>query len=280
MLRIHDIIVKCNLVWMGKNRVINLFQKNVLILALHAGEILLKSGSEIYRVEDTVTRICKACRIKYVEVFATTSSIFLSVDTGSYDTPPYTVVKRIKSTTIDLEKVSKVNDFSRKFANENISVEEGRKILKEIEQSEKFSLHLQILGAALIASFFTLMFGGNWKDFGCSLIIGTCVYTLALFLDRLKFNLFTRNFCACALCALLSLFAIKIGIGANLNPIIIGSIMIFLPGIAITNAVRDSLAGDLLAGSARATEAALIAVSIAAGVGIVLFLWVFIGGAL
>ena len=259
---------------------INLFQKNVLILALHAGEILLKSGSEIYRVEDTVTRICKACRIKYVEVFATTSSIFLSVDTGSYDTPPYTVVKRIKSTTIDLEKVSKVNDFSRKFANENISVEEGRKILKEIEQSEKFSLHLQILGAALIASFFTLMFGGNWKDFGCSLIIGTCVYTLALFLDRLKFNLFTRNFCACALCALLSLFAIKIGIGANLNPIIIGSIMIFLPGIAITNAVRDSLAGDLLAGSARATEAALIAVSIAAGVGIVLFLWVFIGGAL
>ena len=56
--------------------------------------------------------------------------------------------------------------------------------------------------------------------------------------------------------------------------------MIFLPGIAITNAVRDSLAGDLLAGSARATEAALIAVSIAAGVGIVLFLWVFIGGAL
>ena len=65
---------------------INLFQKNVLILALHAGEILLKSGSEIYRVEDTVTRICKACRIKYVEVFATTSSIFLSVDTGSYDT--------------------------------------------------------------------------------------------------------------------------------------------------------------------------------------------------
>ena len=43
--------------------------------------------------------------------------------------------------------------------------------------------------------------------------------------------------------------------------------MIFLPGVAITNAVRDSLAGDLLAGSARAMEAMLIAVSIAAGVG-------------
>ncbi len=63
-----------------------------------------------------------------------------------------------------------------------------------------------------------------------------------------------------------------------MNPIIIGSIMIFLPGVAITNAVRDSLAGDLLAGSARAMEAMLIAVSIAAGVGAVLFLWVSVGG--
>jgi len=257
---------------------INQIQKNVLLLALHAGEILMKNGSEIYRVEDTVTRICKACNIPYVEVFATTTGIFLSIDSGSDDIHPYTVIKRIRGGSIDLEKVSMINEFSRKFTTTDLSIAEGIQILKEIDQSRKYKLPLQMLGAALVASFFTLMLGGGWNDFACSFVIGICGYGLALFLERLRFNNFVRIFCACGLSALLSLISIYLGLGASLNPIIIGSIMIFLPGVAITNAVRDSLAGDLLAGSARAMEAMLIAVSIAAGVGAVLFLWVSVGG--
>ena len=61
---------------------INPIEKNVLMLALRAGEIMLMSGSEIYRVEDTVTRICKAYGIPYIEVFATTTGIFISLDSG------------------------------------------------------------------------------------------------------------------------------------------------------------------------------------------------------
>ena len=57
---------------------VNIFQKKVLILAIYAGEIMMKNGAEVYRVEDTITRICKACRIDHVEIFATPTGIFVS----------------------------------------------------------------------------------------------------------------------------------------------------------------------------------------------------------
>jgi len=263
---------------------INPLQKKILMLALLAGEILLKSGSEIYRVEDTVIKLCKAFRIPYAEVFATTTGIFISLDSGD-EALPHTLIRRIKGTGTDLAKISAINSISRELAFSDTEetgslIEESIRRLEAIRQAPPYRLPVQMLGAAMIASFFTLMLGGVWQDFACALLIGVCSYGFSLFLQHIKLNPYIRYFMACALTAFLSILALRFGPGENLNAIIIGGIMIFLPGLAITNAVRDSLAGDLLAGSARALDAALIAATIAAGVGMVLALWVLAGGVL
>lgn len=249
---------------------INQKQKKVLILALHAGEIMMKSGAEIYRVEDTVTRICKACDIPFVEVFATPTGIFISLDAGSSDSDMHTFIKRIKNTRIDLEKISKINQFSRQFTTTDLSVEEGLKILKQIDHDKEFSFSWRVMGAGLITSFFTIMLGGNAADFAASLFIGVLAYCSSLILERLQLNSFMRIFCSCMLVALLAITSMHLGLGEHRDLIIIGSIMMFLPGVAITNAVRDFLSGDSLSGLARAAEAIMTAVSIAAGVGVVL----------
>ena len=84
---------------------INAYQKKILILAIYAGEIMMKNGAEIYRVEDTITRICKACGINYIEVFATPSGIFVSLDKGGDENDTQTYIKRIKGTGTDLNKI-------------------------------------------------------------------------------------------------------------------------------------------------------------------------------
>ena len=56
--------------------------------------------------------------------------------------------------------------------------------------------------------------------------------------------------------------------------------MLFVPGLAITNAIRDTIAGDLVSGLTRAAEAFFVAISIAVGTGIVLSLWIALGGSL
>lgn len=257
---------------------INQMQKKVLILALRAGELMMKSGAEIYRVEDTITRICKACKIPYVEVFATPTGIFLSLDEGSADADLHTFIKRIKGSNIDLEKISRINHFSREFTSTDLSVDAGLAILKGIANSKPYPLLLRVFGAALVSSFFALIFQGSFLDFISAALAGACSYMLSIFLDRLETNLFIRGFCCCAAATFIALGFNSVGLGSNLNAIIIGSIMIFLPGVALTNAVRDTLAGDMLSGASKGIEAVIIAVSIASGVGIAIKLWDLSGG--
>ncbi|WP_027400464.1 threonine/serine exporter family protein [Anaerovorax odorimutans] len=257
---------------------INQLQKKVLILALHAGEIMMKSGAEIYRVEDTITRICHACKIPYVECFATTTGIFLSLDSGDKDADMHTFIKRIKNTQIDLEKISRINKFSRLFTTTDLSIDEGSEIIKEIAALKPYTFIIRLLGSILVSSFFCLMFNGGALDCICAFLVVSVTYIISTCIEKLQLNPFITIFLSCALSTITTLILVKIGLGENTSPIIIGSITIFLPGVAITNAARDLLSGDMLSGLARATEAFIAAIAIAGGVGLILKLSYLFGG--
>ena len=238
---------------------INAYQKKILILAIYAGEIMMKNGAEIYRVEDTITRICKACGINYIEVFATPSGIFVSLDKGGDENDTQTYIKRIKGTGTDLNKISMINEFSREFTTTDLSVEAGMKILKKIDNQKSYPAGLRLLGAAFPA--------------------GMICYAFSRFLARYETNFFIQGFCCCMLSAFIAVFASATIPNASYEPIISGVLMIFGPGVAITNSIRDFLSGDMLSGLARMTEAVLTAISLAAGAGVVLKLWSYMGGA-
>lgn len=252
-------------------------QKKIIILALLAGEIMMKSGAEIYRVEDTITRICRACNIPYVEVFVTPTGIFLSLDKGD-DSEMFTFIKRIKGTGTDLGKISEINQFSRDFVSTDLSIEEGMERLKQIGQGKPYNIWIRSLGAAFACAFFCLMFKGSLQDFACAFVIGASSYLLSLGFDQIETNYFIKGFCCTAFAAFLALLSTTVGLGNSSGPITIGALMLFVPGVAITNAIRDFLASDMLSGLARAAEAFFIAVSLATGAGVVLRIWVLCGG--
>ncbi len=254
------------------------FQKRILILAVRAGEIMMKSGAEIYRVEDTITRICKAGNISYVDVFATPTGIFVTMDEGSRDSEVFTYVRRIKNSKTDLTKISDVNRFSREFTTTDLSVDEGMNILTEIEKKPSYPLWLQIAGAAIIASFFCGLLGGSPKDFIAAFVIGAFSYSLSLLLNLAELNFFIRGFCCCFFATFLALLAAALGLAPSYGDTIIGVMMIFVPGVAITNSMRDFLSGDMVSGLARTAEAVIIAFSLATGAGLMLKLWTMMGG--
>lgn len=255
-------------------------QKKILILALYAGEIMMKSGAEIYRVESTIVRICKACKIPYVECFATGTGIFLSLDTGEVGDDMYTFLKRIDGTSIDLWKISEINNFSRVFSTSDLSVEEGLLLLKKIDAQKNYGMPLHFLGASLVGPSFCLMFGGGFLDalFTLFAIIGT--YGVSLLIGRLRFDNFIRIFLSCAFASATALVLYSLHFISQIDPVIIGAVTIFLPGVAITNSARDLLSGEMLAGMSRGTEAIISAIAIASGVGSILQLWQVAGGIL
>ncbi|MBQ6496526.1 MAG: threonine/serine exporter family protein [Firmicutes bacterium] len=253
-------------------------QKRILVLAVRAGEIMMKAGAEIYRVEDTITRICKSCGINYVDVFAMPTGIFITMDKGFEEDDTYTYICRIKSSSTDLNKISRVNEFSRQFATTDMTVEEGMKILDEIEQEKTYPLPVRIVCASLAAACFSVLFGGNAMDFAITFLIGAVCYAFSRFLTHAEVNFFIHGLCCCALAAFIALIAAASIDGTHYAMIIAGCLMLFVPGVAITNSIRDFLSGDMVSGLGRMAEAFLTAVSLAAGAGIVLKLWALIGG--
>ncbi len=253
-------------------------KKAILHLAVRAGEIMMKSGAEIYRVEDTIVRICKACGIDNVEVFAMPTGIFVTLDNDLSNDSVSTYIRRIRSGETDLHKISLVNQFSREFTTTDLSIEAGMQRLDEIERGRRYHFTVRVIGAAVVAACFAVMFGGNAIDFGCAFITGTISYTLSRFLEKYEINFFIRGMCCCALAAFIALTIAASLKGASYGPIISGTIMLFVPGVAITNSIRDFLSGDMLAGLTRMVEAILTAVSLAAGAGLIIKLWTMIGG--
>ncbi|WP_026475780.1 threonine/serine exporter family protein [Alkaliphilus transvaalensis] len=253
-------------------------QKKLLVMALYAGEIMLKNGGETYRVEDTIIRLCKSRNFPFVESYVTPTGIIISVDNEGEDhNEMISYVKRINSRSINLNKINEVNDFSRKFVESSMSLEEAMAKLKAIDQLPAYNLKTRALFGGIASAFVALLFGCNFYEFFAALMTSILVTISLHQLQKNGFNLFITNMAGGSVAALMAiLFSIHPAI--HVDMVIIGAIMIMVPGVAITNAVRDTISGDLVSGLARGAEAFLIAISIAFGVGFILKTWVFLAG--
>jgi len=241
-------------------------------MAVCAGEMMLKSGAETYRVEDTIKRICTSGGIPHPESFVTPTGIFVSVEDTNGEV--ISVIKRIDNRSIDLNKVSLINDFSRQLASKKITAEEGFAILDEIKKTKKYPMAIRTLCGGIGSAFFTLVFGGTYMDSLATLIIATAVEYILLLLDRYNLSLFFTNILGGFITAIMTIVLVNAGLGHNIDRIIIGAVMIMVPGVALTNAIRDTISGDLVSGSSRAAEALVIAIGVAAGIGTILNVYI------
>lgn len=242
--------------------------KKLIKLALLAGKIMLQNGGETYRVEDTMKRICYSrTNVSNIETFVTQTGMFLSLE---YEDEMFSYLNRIPNTSINLSKIHLINQFSRNFVCNDISLDKGIEIIEKIDRENNYNKSLKVLSGSLTSLFFCLLFGGNFKDAMSSFFLSIIVLLILEQFARINLSFFINNFIGAFLISLLAYNCIRLNLGDNLDKIIIGSIMHLVPGVAITNAIRDTMSGDYLAGISRGTEAMFSALSIAFGVGIVL----------
>ena len=254
-------------------------------IALKAGEIMLTSGAEIYRVEETIVRICKSYDT-YCESFVLPTGIFISVrdDEGVM----HTAFKRINNRNVDLHRIDRVNSLSRSLQKQGDGSEERdgshasevnqpeyetvMKSLKDIESVRQHVFPARLLAASASSFAFTILFRGTWLDGAAAAFIGAVAYMVNELMIRKNLYLFLELFVAGMLAGFLSTAAIRLFPVLNEYKIIIGSIMIYLPGVSITNGIKDALYGDLVASLTRLGEALLLVTVLAVGVGIALSL--------
>ena len=229
-----------------------------------AGSLIVENGGETYRVEETLTRMGRAFGLREVESFAVPSGVFvtLTFQDGSLETQVY----RARPVGTHLEKVDEVNQISRSAARGELTCEEVLARLEKMKkQSATFSSGIRILASGLAAAGFAVMFGGKTVDFAVAFLTGCVIQCLVAALARMQYSRVLQNLLGGAVCTLIPLiFQALFGAG-NLDAIVGGAVMPLVPGLAMTNAVQDTMRGDILSGAAHGLQAILTATLIAAG---------------
>lgn len=239
---------------------------NVLLdLTVALGYRLAINGAETFRIEESINRIMNAYGIR-AEAFAIPNCLHVSIETA--DGIPMTRMRRIGHHGNDLDAVEKFSNLSRRICSQRPEPHIALEWLKETENAcRQYSLLIYLAGNFLGACGFAVLFGGNFVD---SLSAGLCGIVVGLvnrFMDNMKANPFFRTITAAFLMAFLAYFTGYVSLAQNIDAVIIGALMILVPGLVFTNAMRDIIYGDTNSGINRIVQVFLIAAAIALGTG-------------
>lgn len=247
-----------------------LTKEQTLNLALAIGKVLLKSGAETSRVEDTISRFCQANGYHDINVFVTPTVIVLGDETTSGST----LICRIRYRSTNLSLISQVNNFSYNLKKLPLKYEEAMDYFDQLmHQSPPYGKWSVCLASAASSAAFSAMLGGNSHDFAAAFITGGLSMVLLKQLGGYRPSAFWENALAGAAIGALAIACCAVSVQCTRANIIVGALMPFLPGVAFTNGLRDYMAGDLISGNSRIAEAMLFATSIAIGLAFSLLAW-------
>ncbi|MBR9942895.1 threonine/serine exporter family protein [Clostridiaceae bacterium Marseille-Q3526] len=240
--------------------------EEVLDLALMAGHILLENGAEIYRVEETIDRICGYYGVNSENAFVLSNGIFLTA--GSARESFFAKVQHIPVSGTHLNKVAAVNQLSREIVEGKHTIQDAYRILEEIRTMPGKKRWMQTLASGVGSAAFCIFFGGTFGDSLAAFAAGICLYLYVLWLSVPHLSKIVGNIGGGALVTMVCCLLYLMGVGENLNFMMIGTIMPLVPGVAFTNSIRDVADGDYISGSVRMLDALLVFFCIAIGVGI------------
>ena len=234
---------------------------------LYAGNLLLSSGAEIYRAEETMHRIADAMHIEDLDAYVTNRGIF-----ASGNVPGKGIESRIMSVPdkeLNIDKIEAVNELSREVCSNRMDLLYLKTSLQNIANMGEQNVVEKILSYFLGAGCFSYAIGTSFRDSLCAAIIGSLV---GFYMIWSKYRIKSRvliTIIASVLTAVLSHFCVAIGLGSKLSFIIIGAMMDLVPGVAFVNSVREFSQNNFATGQTLLTSALLTCVSMASGVALV-----------
>ncbi|MEO2250415.1 threonine/serine exporter family protein [Staphylococcus saprophyticus] len=242
--------------------------KDVIMLA---GRILLESGAEGSRVEDTMTRIAITLGHKESNSFVTNTVINFMLHDESYPR-----MYRIRTRDTNLHRISRTNGISRRLALGDISLEDAFQELQKIYQEQSIKnnyLFYKFIAAAVISVSFLYLQGGHLTDVLTALLAGSFGYIVVEILQQKLHAQFIPEFMGALVIGLVTIIGHNLIPGGSISTIIIAAVMPIVPGVLITNAIQDLFGGHMLMFTTKSLESLVTAFGIGAGVSTVLIIF-------
>lgn len=252
-----------------------LLRQEKVSLAVAIGEAMLKNGGEVYRVEDTLKHILTYYGFVNFNVFVISNGIFVTVDENGER--PVSCVRNVHSWELHLEKIADLNSLSRDICSGKCNVEAAKKRLKEIVERKSSSILFEVIATGVGCGSFCYLFGGRFLDMTVAFGIGCLLKIFLLGIAKQKISKFIGHIVGSVMVTILAVTAHCLIDKVMVDKVIIGSIMILVPGVTLTTSIRDFFSGDYLSGGIHLIDALLTAVCIAIGVGVAINAFVMMG---
>ena len=229
---------------------------------LDFGSQYVSAGTQVKRVEDSLIKICKVYGFENIEIYAVTSLIVATIknDDGKH----FTQSVRVTKSGTDLGRSEDLNNLFKYICENKPNVEELNNLIKH-PKTTKHKPFIKCFGYAIAAGSIAVFFGGAIYDGLAAAVIGLFIYFMDYHFKLRNINNIVYTFTASFLAGLLAIFCTKIGFGNNLDKVMIGDIMLFIPGLLLVNSIQEMFNKDIVAGLYKFIEALLTAVAIAAG---------------
>ena len=241
-------------------------------ILLDIAEEMLACGAEIDRVEGTLLRMGYAYGAEKVNVFAITSSVVITLEMSNGDVKTQTR-RVLRSGPTDFERLEALNNLSREYCKTPFSIDELRLRFKEC--LKPFNRLVYYAGSVIASSAFACFFGGTLWDGIAAGVFSLLICYIMRSAPKFCPNDIVSNF----LCSLIIGFVIclssRVLTFLNYDKIIMGDIMLLIPGLAFVNAIRNVITGDTVSGVIKLVESVIKAVALAGGFMIAI---AFVGG--
>lgn len=239
-----------------------------LEIAVLTGQLLMASGAETYRVEETMSHILSVYYPEKCGVYATPTGIFASIIPE--DGVPITLIKSVRARSTNLYVIDRLNQLSREFVAGHITLNALGESIQELVDPIKANpypkfVHTWVDG--LTPFFMVLLAKGTMIDALLGFVIGIGMGFFGRFKRIATQGVLVRNLAISFFPSFIANSLGILGLTQNSGIIVVSCLMLLVPGVPLTNSIRDIIAGDYLSGAARALEAVLVAVAIAIGSG-------------
>ncbi len=251
--------------------------QKVLKLAVSVGETLLLSGGEIYRVQETVERILEAYGMEDYHVFVVSNGIFATVDEEGESRG--SMVRNVPLGSVHLGRIAAVNQLSREICSHSCTVEEAYQRLQDCQKLPEPGMLAKTLAAGMGCAAFGYIFGGQFVECLLSFVLGMLLQIFLMQAGRIKMSKFMVNILGSAAVTVVSFALSALGMKFMQDKVVIGSIVLLVPGVLLTTGIRELFNGDYLSGSIHLADALMTAACIAVGVGAAVKLVQLFGGA-
>lgn len=250
--------------------------KEILTLAVEIADTMLRSGAEIYRVEDSVIHILEAYGLEDFDVYVLSNGIFASANENREDA--CSMVRHVPMAATQLNRVVTLNQLVRDICDHKCTLPEANLRLQKCRDLSPYSRGTTFFACGVVCAAFSLMFGGSMLDGLFSFGIGLLEQFFLLACKKYKVSRFLTTVYTSVIISLLCIFSVITRLPIHYDKLVVGAIMPIVPGIEFTTSIRDFYNEDYLSGSIHLIDALLTALCIAVGVSLPILLFRYLGG--